>query len=155
MKTPALLMAVLALTLGTPGASHAFHPDTWEFQCMSDDDTGTEFCTTEILTSFGEREFIIYFAHATKGVSPLVIAGPEEPYASLTIQVDKKKPLEADSCEVGLCYFEAEKSSLLLKQFRKGHNAQVSISTGDGGDTLNKQITLRGFSTQFAKFGSR
>lgn len=122
---------------------------------MSDDDTGAEFCTTEILTSFGERDFIIYFAHIKKGVSPLVVAGPEEPYAGLTIQVDKKNPIEADSCEVGLCYFEAKKSSLLLKQFRKGRSAHISISAEDGGIPLNKQITLRGFSAQFGKFGSR
>ena len=60
--------------------------------------------------------------------------------------------MQADKCDVGMCYFELEKSRLLLHQFRKGRRARVSIVDDASEFILDQEVTLRGFSATYAKF---
>ena len=148
-----ILMLIAAAGLAPLGdGARAAEAEAWNFQCMEDDDTGEKICTTEIAASDGGRDFLIYFVHDKGGKSPLVVTGEELKFGATTIKVDREDPVQADKCDVGMCYFELEKSRLLLRQFRKGRRARVSIIDNVLEFILDKEVTLRGFSATYAKF---
>lgn len=152
-----ILMLVAAAGLaplggGTRAAEAEVEVETWNFQCMEDDDSGEKICTTEIAASDDGSDFLIYFVHAKGGKSSLVVTGEERKFAATTIKVDKEDPVQADECEVGMCYFKLEKSRLLLRQFRKGRRARVSIIDDALEFILDQEVTLRGFSATYAKY---
>ncbi len=147
------VLALFMLTCLVPLAAgaRANELEVWYYQCMEDEESSEKICTTEIATSSGNQDFIVYFVHNKVGGSPLVVSGDDQRFTSLTIRVDDKDAIEADECDVGLCYFEAEKSGRLLKQFRKGRRARVSILDDRLDTILDTEITLRGFTASFAK----
>ncbi len=134
------------------GGARGADAEAWNFQCMEDEDSAVKICTTEIAASDGGRDFLIYFVHDKGGKSPLVVTGEELKFVGATIKVDREDPVQADECEVGMCYFEPEKSRLLLRQFRKGRRARVSIIDDTSEFILDQEVTLRGFSATYAKF---
>ncbi len=146
-----LALLALALFAAPDMGAGANELEVWYYQCMEDEESSEKICTTEIATSSGDRDFIIYFVHRKDGVSPLVVASDEQEFSSLIIRVDDKDAIEADECDVGWCYFEAEKSGRLLKQFRKGRRARVSILDRRLDTILDTEITLRGFTASYAK----
>ena len=146
-----LALVALALFVPLPADAGTGEFEIWYYQCMEDEESSEKICTTEIATSSGDRDFIIYFVHNKHGGSPLVVAGDDQKFSSLIIRVDDKDAIEADECDVGWCYFEAEKSVRLLKQFRKGRRARVSILDDRLDTILDTEITLRGFSASYAK----
>ncbi len=158
-----ILMLIVPLGLVPPGpapfglapfggGARAAEAEAWNFQCMEDEDSGAKICTTEIVASDGGRDFLIYFVHHKGGKSPLVVTGEALKFAATTIKVDREDPVQADKCDVGMCYFELEKSRLLLRQFRKGRRARVSIIDDALESILDQEVTLRGFSATYAKF---
>ena len=148
------VLALFALVWFGPleGGARAHELEVWYYQCMEDEESFEKICTTEIVTSSGDQDFIIYFVHNKVGGSPLVVAGDEQRFASLTIRVDDEAAIEADECDVGWCYFEAEKSGRLLTLFRKGYRARVSILDDRLDTILDTEITLRGFSASYARY---
>ncbi len=134
------------------GGARGAEAEAWNFQCMADEDSAVKICTTEIVASDGGRDFLIYFVHDKGGKSPLVVTGEELKFTATTIKVDREDPVQADECEVGMCYFELEKSRLLLRQFRKGRRARVSIIDDALEFILDQEVSLRGFSATYAKF---
>ncbi len=161
MKKRALLIVLSALAIGWVNVSDATEIDSWEFQCMpnhginSKDDTIIELCTTELSTNYKGRDFVIYFVHNRNGASSLVVSGPEELFVNAIVKVHGKKPVSADTCEIGLCYFELKKSALLAQQFIKGESTRITISTDRAKIFLDKDITLSGFIAAFWKFQTR
>ena len=145
-----LALFVLALFVALDAGARANELEVWYYQCMEDEESSEKICTTEIATSSGDRDFIIYFVHSKDGGSPLVVAGDEQKFASLIIRVDDKDAIETDECDVGWCYFKAEKSGRLLTQFRKGRRARVSILDDRLDTILDTEITLRGFTAIYA-----
>jgi invasion protein IalB len=145
------VLFALALLVSLDAGARANELEVWYYQCMVDEESSEKICTTEIATSSGDEDFIVYFVHRKEGVSPLVVAGDEQRFSNLIIQVDDKDAIEADECDIGWCYFEAEKSDRLLKQFRKGRRARVSILDDRLDTILDTEITLRGFTASFAK----
>ena len=147
------VLALLALACLAPldGRARADEPDIWYYQCMEDEENSDRICTTEIVTSFDNQDFLIYFVHGKGGKSPLVVSGDEQRFSTLTIWVDDRDAIEADKCEIGLCYFKVEKSKRLLKQFRKGRHARILILDDRFDTVLETKITLRGFTASFAK----
>jgi len=137
------------VVLGTGAGANEF--EVWYYQCMEDEESSEKICTTEIATSSGNEDFVIYFVHRKKGVAPLVVAGDEQTFSTLIIKVDDKDIIEADECDIGWCYFEAEKSGKLLKQFRRGRRARISILDHRLETILDTEITLRGFTASYAK----
>ena len=146
-----LVLFALALFGPLDAGARANEFEVWYYQCMVDEESSEKICTTEIATSSGDQDFIVYFVHNKDGGSPLVVAGDEQKFSSLIIRVDDKDPIEADECEIGWCYFEAEKSGRLLTQFRKGRRARVSILDDRLDTILDTEITLRGFTASYAK----
>ncbi len=146
-----LVLFTLAWCVALDTGAAANELEVWYYQCMEDEESSEKICTTEIATSSGDEDFIIYFVHRKDGVSPLVVAGEEQEFSSLIIRVDDKDAVEADQCDVGLCYFEAEKSGQLLKQFRKGRRARISILDYRLDTILDTEITLRGFTASYTK----
>ena len=138
--------------IGTPGAGAANPPNVWVHQCITDLETEQEVCTTELLTIQDGVEFILYFAHNPDGPAPLVVIGLEETFVEFRVTVDDKEPLRADQCEVGMCYFDAEKSAELLKQFKRGKKAHLKVVMEGDEVALDQEISLRGFSAEFVKF---
>ncbi len=147
------VLALFALACFGPldAGARATELEVWYYQCMEDDESSEKICTTEIATSSGDQDFIVYFVHNKDGGSPLVVAGDEQRFSSLTIRVDDKDAIVADQCDIGWCYFEAEKSGKLLKQFRKGRRARVSILDDRLDTILDTVITLRGFTASYAR----
>jgi hypothetical protein len=146
-----LVLFALALFGPLDAGARANELEVWYSQCMVDEESSEKICTTEIATSSGDQDFIVYFVHNKDGGSPLVVAGDEQKFTSLIIRVDDKDPIEADECDIGWCYFEAEKSGRLLAQFRKGRRARVSILDDRLDTILDTEITLRGFTTSYAR----
>ncbi len=146
-----LALFALAVFAAHDTGARANEFEVWYYQCMEDEESSEKICTTEIATSSGDEDFVIYFVHRKKGVAPLVVAGDEQAFSSLIIQVDDKDTIEADECDVGWCYFEAEKSGRLLKQFRRGRRARISILDPRFETILDTEITLRGFTASYAK----
>ena len=146
------VLALIALAWFGPldAGARATEFEVWYYQCMEDEESAEEICTTEIATSSGDQDFIVYFVHNKDGVSPLVVAGDEQRFSSLTLRVDDQDAIEADECDVGWCYFEAEKSGRLLALFRKGSRARVSILDDRLDTILDTEITLRGFTAIYA-----
>ena len=146
-----LALFVLAAFVASGTGARANEFEVWYYQCMEDEENSEKICTTEIATTSGDEDFVIYFVHRKDGGAPLVVAGDEQRFASLIIKVDEKDAIEADVCEVGWCYFESEKSGRLLKQFRKGRRARISILNHRLETILDTEITLRGFTASYAK----
>ncbi len=147
-----LLCALLVGCIGAPGGAAANPPNVWAHQCITDLETEEEVCTTELLTIQDGVEFVLYFAHNPDGPAPLVVIGLEETFVEFLVTVDDKEPMRADQCEVGMCYFDAEKSTELLKQFKRGKKAHLRVEMEGDEVVLDKVITLRGFSAEFVKF---
>ncbi len=153
-----ILMLIAAAGLAVAGhapsgsGARAAEAEAWNFQCMEDEDSGVKICTTEIAAGGDGRDFLIYFVHGKGGKSTLVVTGEDFKFAATTVKVDREDPVQADECDVGMCYFELEKSRLLLRQFRKGRRARVSIIDDALEFLLNQEVTLRGFSATYAKF---
>ena len=147
------VLALFALALFAPldAGARANELEVWYYQCMEDEESSEKICTTEIATSSGDQDFIVYFVHNKDGGSPLVVAGDDQVFTSLIIRVDDKDAIAADQCDVGWCFFEAEKSGRLLKQFRKGRRARVSILDDRLDTILDTEITLRGFTASYTK----
>ena len=97
----------------------------------------------------------MHFAHNPQGPAPLVVIGLEEKFIDFTITVDDKDPMTADQCDVGICYFDGEKSVELLKQFKRGKKAHLKLIMDGAEILLDQEVTLRGFSVAFAKFALR
>jgi Invasion associated locus B (IalB) protein len=150
-----LATTVLALSASLlSAAAGADETGTWQYQCLGDEAAGAQICTTEFATFEDGQEFVLYFVRNEKGPSPLVVSGEDETISAASVTVDKNDPVAADSCEDSACYFSAENSDLLLKQFRKGHIAQVTIR-GEGQQVIfDRPVTLRGFSAAFSQTGS-
>ncbi len=146
-----LTLFALACLATLDAGARASELEVWYYQCMEDEESDERICTTEIAIGSGDRDFIVYFVHNKDGGSPLVVSGDEQRFSSLTIRVDDKEAIAADECDVGWCYFEAEKSGRLLKQFRKGRRARVSILDDRLDTILDTEITLRGFSASYVK----
>ncbi len=147
------VLALFALALFVPldAGARATELDVWYYQCMEGEESSEKLCTTEIAISSGNQDFIVYFVHRKDGGSPLVVSGDEQRFSKLTIRTDDNDAIEADQCDVGWCYFEAEKSGTLLKQFRKGRRARVSILDHRLDTILDAEITLRGFMASYAR----
>lgn len=155
MKILSALIVLTVLLGGHARDATANPPDIWTHQCITDLESQEEICTTEIMTPQDGVEFIVYFAHNPQGPATLVVTGLEEKFIDFTIFVDDKDPIQADQCEIGLCYFLQEKSTELLKQFKRGKKARLKLIM-DGDETLlNKEISLRGFSVAYAKFAHK
>ena len=148
MASSLRVMALLALAClaSLDGRARADELDIWYYQCMEDEESSERICTTEIATSFDNQDFLVYFVHGKGGRSPLVVSGDEQRFSTLTIRVDDRDAIEAD-----MCYFEIEKSKILLKQFRNGRRARISILDDRFDTVLDTEITLRGFTASFAK----
>ena len=146
-----LVLFALACLAPLDGRARADELEIWYYQCMEDEESSERICTTEIATSVDNQDFLVYFVHGKSGKSPLVVSGDEQKFASLTIRVDDRDAIEADNCDVGLCYFEIEKSKRLLKQFRKGRRARISILDDRFDTVLDTEITLRGFTASYAR----
>ncbi len=149
LRVLALFALAVFVVLGAGAGANEF--EVWYYQCMEDEESSERICTTEISTSSGDEDFVIYFVHRKDGAAPLVVAGDEQTFSSLIIQVDDKDTIEADECDVGWCYFKAEKSGKLLKQFRRGRRARISILDHRLESILDTEITLRGFTASYAK----
>ncbi len=136
-----LLFFTMTLPAGAAGG--------WNHFCITDMESEETLCTTELSASFNGDEFVFYFAHTAEGDPPFVAAGSERLYSNMTIRVDDKVALSADSCETGLCYFKAEKSATLLRQFTRGNKAYVVIEGTHRSIFFDGEITLVGFSAAF------
>lgn len=135
---------VSALVWTAPSAAEEA-AETWQYQCLGDPVIGSRICTTELATFEKGEEFIVYFVHVDKGKPPLVIAGETENISRVAVAVDKNEPLAAIDCDEGTCFFDAGDSALLMKQFRKGFRAKITIETGTGQVLFDRVLSLRGF----------
>ncbi len=137
--------SALALSFVSTGASGAEETESWQYQCLGDEVAGSKICTTELATFQDGEEFIVYFVHVDEGKPPLVVSGEDENIAVATVAVDKNTPLSSQECEDGACFFGAENSSELMKQFRKGFRAKVTVETGNNEVLFERVLSLRGF----------
>lgn len=150
LATTVLALSVCLLS----AAAGADETGTWQNQCLGDEAAGEKICTTEFATFEDGQEFVLYFVRNESGPSPLVISGEDDAMSGATVTVDKNDPVASESCEDGACYFSAENSNLLLKQFRKGHTAHVTIRGEAQRVVFDRPVTLRGFSAAFSQPGS-
>ena len=147
-----IAISILAIwVLSLAAAARADETGTWQYQCLGDEAAGDEICTTELATFEAGQEFVLYFVRTDKGPSPFVVAGEDETLSAATVIVDKNDPVSAESCEDGACFFSVDNSTLLLKQFRKGRTAHVTIRAGSDGIMFDRALTLRGFSAAYAQ----
>lgn len=123
--------------------------DSWEHRCVAEDDSDDKVCTTELRSRDKDIEAIFYFARGPNGPVPFVALSEEAKFGRLSVKVDDEGALEADSCDDGICYFETEKSSQLLRQFRGGRAAHIVIDGPDGQTLFDSEITLMGFSAAY------
>jgi invasion protein IalB len=130
-------------------ASMATPLDSWEHHCTIDEGTKEAVCTTEIRSHDKKTEAIFYFARGPRGPVPFVAHSEEQSFGALTVKVDDEDVLEADNCVDGICYFEESKSRLLLRQFRGGRTAHVTIKDRQGRELFDAPITLMGFSAAY------
>ncbi len=135
----------LALSFVLTAASVAEEAETWQYQCLGDEVVGSRICTTELATFQKGEEFIVYFVHVDKGKPPLVISGENENISEATVAVDKNSSVASQECEDGACFFGAEDSDTLMKQFRKGFRVKVKIEAGDNEVLFDRVLSLRGF----------
>ncbi len=126
-------------------AAVAEEAETWQYQCLGDEVVGSRICTTEVAAFQDGEEFIVYFVHVDEGKPPLVISGENENITRATVAVDKNSPLASQNCEDGACFFGAEGSETLMKQFRKGFRAKITIETGTNEVLFDRVLSLRGF----------
>ena len=154
MKRSGPLLACLLALFAVRDGARADEHEAWMFQCMSNEgeNAGPEFCTTELFMTVGLRDFLIYFVHNRNGKNPLVLTGPEDEFEEFTIQVDDRKPLKAGKCETGMCYFDLKNSAALLKQFKQGRAARISVTARGSGLILDKTISLSGFSRIYSSY---
>jgi hypothetical protein len=141
------LIAVTVMGHGLPVSATPLN--SWEHHCVAEDEGNAKVCTTELRSRDRDIEAIFYFARGPNGPVPFVALSEQAKFGALTVQVDDKDSLEADSCTDGVCYFEADKSRLLIKQFRGGRKAHVVIDAPDGQTLFDSDITLMGFSAAY------
>ena len=126
-------------------ASAAEETETWQYQCLGDEVVGSKICTTELASFEDGEEFIVYFVHVGEGKPPLVVSGESENISEVTVAVDKNDPMVSRECEDGACFYEAEASNTLMKQFRMGFKAKITIKTADNKVLFDRVLSLRGF----------
>jgi len=139
-------IGALAFSFVWPAALTAEEAEAWQYQCLGDPVVETQICTTELAAFQNGEEFIVYFVHVDKGKPPLVISGENESIAEATVAVDKNSPLATQDCDEGACFFGAEDSSTLMKQFRKGFRAKITITIANNEVLFERVLSLRGFS---------
>ncbi len=140
-----MLAATSALAVSFVSAI-ALAAEVWHYQCLGDELLGSRICTTELVSFQRGEEFIVYFVHVEKGKPPLVISGETEDISEVAVAVDKNAPMASRNCDDGACFFGAEDSSTLMKQFRKGFRAKVTIKSGNDEVLFDRVLSLRGFS---------
>ena len=144
-----LLAAFCTASVAPAGATPL---NSWEHHCTIDEDSGDKVCTTELRSRDRETEAIFYFARGPRGPVPFVALSEQQSFGALTVQVDDEKPVEADNCVDGICYFEVDKSRLLLRQFRSGRAAHITIHDRQGAELFDSDITLMGFSAAYKRY---
>jgi hypothetical protein len=137
--------SALAFSFVWAETSAAQEAETWLYQCLGDAVAGNKICTTELATFHKGEEFVVYFVHVDKGKPPLVISGESEDISRTTVAVDKNEPLVSQDCEDGACFFGAEGSATLMKQFRKGFRVKITIETTSNEVLFDRVLSLRGF----------
>lgn len=151
MTTPipirlAVAAVALCVSVALPGRVSGQNYNVWYAQCLGDESTREPpLCTLEILLDPDQGEFVLYFVYRVEGDMPLVLSGGDRALGKLWIKADKNDPIETETCEVGLCYFEPPDSTKLKKFFLMGRRAEVRIDDADGETILSQTITLNGF----------
>ena len=150
--TPVLLGLLAVWSILQSAPSMATPLDSWEHHCTVDEGTKEEVCTTEIRSRNKNTEAIFYFARGPRGPVPFVAHSEEQSFGALTVKVDDEEVMEADNCVDGICYFEEAKSRLLLRQFRGGRTAHVTIKDRQGRELFDAPITLMGFTSAYKRY---
>ena len=150
LRSLALLGAAL-LALYPARLLGADDTEAWRYQCLGDEVVGSKICTTELAVLEAGQEYIIYFVHTNKGAPPLVVSGETDDISAVAIAVDKEEPLVSESCEDGACFFAAAVSKTLMRQFRKGFRAKVTILDGEERVLFDRVLSLRGFTAALTK----
>ena len=150
LSVPVLLGAA-CLALAPKLLSAADDTEAWRYQCLGDEVVGSTICTTELAVLEAGQEFIVYFVHGGKGTPPLVVSGESEAIGAVTIAVDKEDTLASERCEEGACFFEEGVSKTLMRQFRKGFRAKVTIRDTEGRLLFDRVLSLRGFTAALTK----
>ena len=150
LRSLALLGAAM-LALSPVRLMGAEDTEAWRYQCLGDEVVGSRICTTELAVLEAGEEFIVYFVHTNKGAPPLVVSGEHDDISDVTIAVDKKEPLASESCEDGACFFAAKVSKTLMRQFRKGFKAKITIRDAEQRVLFDRVLSLRGFTAALTK----
>ena len=126
--------------------------NAWDLRCIKEDDSKQSVCSTEIHTRFNDKDFLFYFARGPVGPVPFIAHADNLHFSKMTVSVDDKAPLEADSCEIEICYYDRKKSRTLIKQFTRGQSAKIIILGPDGITHFDGTITLIGFSSAYKRY---
>ncbi len=151
-----LLVAIVsaAIVVGAAGPADATPLNAWEMRCIQDDDNGTRLCAVELHAQAKGRDFIFYFARGRRGPVPFVAATTalSPPFFDMEVAVDGEAPLKADFCEKDVCYYEEQKSKRLIKLFKKGSEAHITIRDPNSKKLFDSAITLAGFSAAYKRY---
>ncbi len=126
--------------------------NAWEHRCVGEDDSAARVCTTEIVMRYHEHDFLFYFARGPAGPVPFIAQSDGLGFGRMVVTVDGKDVLEADRCEVGMCFFEERKSHKLIRLFRKGKTAHVLIEDLGSRTLFDAELTLTGFTAAYRRY---
>lgn len=146
------LVAGVITWLPTLRAGLATPLNAWEHRCVEEEDNSTRVCTTEIAMQYDEHDFLFYFARGPSGPIPFIVQSEGLDFQRMAVTVDDKDTLEADRCEVGVCFFEAQKSHKLIRLFRKGKAAHVLIEAAGSRVLFDAELTLTGFTAAYRRY---
>ena len=148
----ALASTVFLFCLAVPAQGTPLN--AWELRCVQDDEDGTKLCAVELHAQEHGRDFIFYFARGRRGPVPFVAATTvvSPPFFEMEVAVDGEAPLQADFCEKDVCYYAEKKSRRLIRLFKKGRAAHITIRDPSAKKLFDSVITLAGFSAAYKRY---
>ena len=154
MKRLGLLILGALVLAGAAGAGRAEQTDRWKVTCTPDNVSAETHCHVAFFTDSNEAGGWLGVAvQFLNGGQEIQVTSGGADYSSAEIDVRTDTITITDYCYGSYCVFV--KADELVEQFRKGRRADIRLYNGGKGPSIEKRVSLMGFSEAYDKYLDR
>jgi hypothetical protein len=154
MKRLGLLIIGALVLAGAAGAGRAEQTDLWKVACTHDKVSAELHCHVAFFTESDEAGGWLGVAvQFLNGGHEIQVTSGGANYSSAEIDLRTDTITITDYCYGSFCVFV--KADELVEQFRKGRRADIRLYNGREGSSIEKRVSLMGFSEAYEEYLNR
>ncbi|MEE8144408.1 MAG: hypothetical protein V3T57_03270 [Kiloniellales bacterium] len=154
MKRLGLLIIGALVLAGAAGAGRAEQTDRWKVACTHDKVSAELHCHVAFFTESDEAGGWLGVAvQFLNGGNEIQVTSGGANYSSAEIDLRTDTITITDYCYGSFCVFV--NADELVEQFRKGRRADIRLYNGREGSSIEKRVSLMGFSEAYEEYLNR